>query len=539
MKSTNITSVFCVSPELWLTRMMQTPIDGDTSIIVFTTHKQLSGKTIPRAALVSRMQKFDRLSLLKFAATLGLTLECDRGSYSTEYQIRLAEQLLPPYLFNSYKFHEDLRAVLAKARNRKFSVSPLITPLHVLNFLKQVIVNHVGKIESSDNYLLSRDEAREAFSLLLAFGDHLESSAATPLDFAEESKQAIKELTRATILLSSEPAKRLIGRYFRMCFEVSTEVDKSPELKVFAALFEHATGLSLAKYFSIGLATLCKFSNVSLLKASNQEYQPISEQITLNWNLFFDATALSADEKRISKTAFCESLSKTRKAFTDSIDSSELSKSEKSFEYDLLPLIQKPLIELESNSAIPAHLPFILEKFTSNLYWPVADSLETAMKGHFTQYWGNITQRYVEEIFKTDLIPFSNIKRSAIFYDPKYNLRGAERRGSDIIIYDHKLAELFLFEVTYSGLRLEAGSLQDNLQALSFGMDKLIDKARQLNTVINDLRSRDLSLADIDISKVKRFRPFVITLQPYPLWNFLWQSYPSVWDGLYGLIPFW
>jgi hypothetical protein len=528
-----MTVIFSLDPALWLTRVAPAPIDGDTSIIVFTNYEQLNGKTWPKAELVALLNKFDLLNLLKFTSTLGLTLECDSGSYSTEYQVKLAEKLLPRELASKYKFLQGIRAAIAKTRKRKFNISPLVTPLHVLNFLKHAIVNHAGTVDLGHCDKFSMELAQEAFMLLLAFGAHLESAATTPLNFEEESKQAIKELTRATILLGSEPAKRLICRYFRMCFEISKTAKKEQELEVFPTLFEDATGISLAKYFSVGLATLCKFSNVSLLEVTSQEHLPISDHITMNWKAFFAATALTDAEKEVAERAFCGNLLDTREAFQSLTDDSGKSKLEKSFEYDLLPFIQRPMIELGSDISIPSHLPFILEKFTASLYWPVADSLKDPMKGHFSHYWGNITQMYVEEIFKGDIVPFSTIKRSGVFYDPSYNLRGLPRSGSDIIIYDHKLAELFLFEVTYSGLRVETGSLTDNLQALSAGMDKLIEKARQINTVIKDLKNGDLALSGIEVNKIKKFRPFIITLQPYPLWNFLWQSCPDVWSGLY------
>ena len=153
-------------------------------------------------------------------------------------------------------------------------------------------------------------------------------------------------------------------------------------------------------------------------------------------------------------------------------------------------------------------------------------------KGLFRNDWGWLCQKYVEDLVLNDLLPKTSVKRHHVFFDKTYRKSKSESRASDVIVYDETTNELFLFEITFSSIRLEVAMQKDNRASLSDGVDKLVQKARQLDSVIMDLRKGTLCLEGVDPKRIKVFRPYILTLNSLPTWGFIWRGIPDVWEGI-------
>ncbi len=518
---------------LRLSNMVRDQSNNETSVQVYVTYEQLFGKKKLLAELKSELLNFNCIDLIHFTTRLGLTLQCDSGAHNLDYQIQLAQQFLPQDIFYKYSTLQLIRHAIAKSKNRKFSVSPLVTPIHVLNFLKQIVATHGFEDHSCKKLEGSAENANKAFELLLAFADYLTSSAKLSSDFTIESQQAIQELTRSTLLLQNEPYTRTIGRYFRMCMEISDTASRKPTFPTFKQLFVSSTGLIFEYFFAAGVALVCNSERASIFPRRLNVNLDVSAQI--NWDSYFQNSSWSKELSQIIKTAYCNDFDelkhKLNVPIAESTMEGEMDKKY-SFEYQLLPFKQKPLICIDQN-ILPLHFPFLIEKFTSGTYWPCFDNLGPTEAGSFNEYWGAITQTYVEQIFENIIVPNSRIKNNDLFIDVPYSVNKQPMQATDVIIFDKRFSELVMFEITYSDLREETGSLLNNFEALSQGMDKILGKAKQINRVISHIKNGVLQLDGLDPSKIKTFRPLVVTLHPFPVWNFLWQSYEGISTGFY------
>lgn len=518
---------------LRLSNMIRNQFDDETSVQVYVTYEQLFGKKKSLPELESELLNLDYTDLIHFTTRLGLTLQCDSGAHSFNYQIEIAQHFLPRKIYQRYSLLQLMRHALAKAKNKNFSVAPLVTPIHVLNFLKHIFAVHSSEVLNCKKLEGSTENASKAFELLLAFADHLTGSSKLSPDFIIESQQAIQELTRSTLLLQNEPYARTIGRYFRMCMEISETVPRHPTLPTFKQLFQRSTALLFEDFFAAGVALVSNYERASIFPRSANDNLDISARI--NWDNYFKNSSWTKEISDGIQTAYCTDVNEYKQKLKQpSSESTNEAKETKqySFEYLLLPFKQKPLIRIDQDT-VPIHFPYLIEKFTASTYWACFDNLEREETGAFNDYWGLITQSYVEQIFKNFIVPNSRIRANDLYIDVPYIVSKQKMNATDIIIFDKRFAELVFLEITYSNLREETSSLLSNLDSLSQGMDKILAKAKQINRVIGHLKNGDLKLDGLDPSKIRTFRPIVVTLHPFPVWNFLWHSYEGVSKGFY------
>jgi hypothetical protein len=369
--------------------------------------------------------------------------------------------------------------------------------------------------------------------LFLACSDHLASGSQHLAAANDSIRFTISELVKNTAFTHREAAPMLITRYYKLIFDLPIRnAPTSTNGKPLKTLFQEATSVSLENYFSLGFALLAKFLPASLLRFNPYNSLDPNENFVLLWDEFFKETLITPEEKQLLKNMFVKTPEEARKAF-ENIEQEYSSKNQPlSFEYSLLPFMKHPLLDLSPQGCLLTYFPFLAEKFTEGIYWLIFDSLNQKDKGDFINYWGHLCQKYIEEIFTREIIPHSQIKRNFTFLDPPYNKNGSAANGTDIMIFDHKTNELFLFEITFSAMRLETAFQHDNLSSLSEGIKKIVGKASQLDTVINDIKNGTLQLANINPDRIITYRPFVITMSPYPIWNFIWKSYPNVWKGI-------
>ncbi|MBK9773693.1 MAG: hypothetical protein IPP57_23230 [Candidatus Obscuribacter sp.] len=466
---------------------------------------------------MSVLNSFDISELVHFVAKIGLLMEMDNGTRNTKFQLQLADELLPSNAQLIYRVYNLVRDASARQFDRALKVAPLITPMHVLFLLKLIVLNH--------NYLdgariQSRDDCQTIFRLLLATGEHMNCDEAKELEGSEGLRRTFSYLIRNGILLNRDDAANLIGRFNRLLFELpkTSEVTNS-----IGDRFESATGVNLRAYFSVGIALAARFAPASISNYINNIEDP-NQYTFLVWKDYFALCSLDEDLKTRLYHLFCISIEQARAEFADDVLYA--------FEYDLRPFVNKPILQLPSGIAVVGFLPLLIEKFTSGVYWTILDSLTDKEKGLFRNDWGWLCQKYVEDLVLNDLLPKTSVKRHHVFFDKTYRKSKSESRASDVIVYDETTNELFLFEITFSSIRLEVAMQKDNRASLSDGVDKLVQKARQLDSVIMDLRKGTLCLEGVDPKRIKVFRPYIITLNSLPTWGFIWRGIPDVWEGI-------
>jgi hypothetical protein len=481
---------------------------------------------------MARVQVYSRDDLLLFASKLALSIDRDGGLFNPRFQLTLAKQLLSEDVFIKYARMQQISKVSSMTKGQTFRFAPIFTPIHALNFLKQVLRNHENGGTKIIHDELAPGSAQEVFQSVLGFADHIGSAQDVVSDPLLSKAQVLSELLRTNIFLHREDPPKLLGRFWKLLFDLPQRccAEKAGDESL-GQLFEKATGISMENFFAVGFGLLAKFVGASLLNYKQGE-DPNANAV-MEWNQYLSKSAIADDQKTKLKSLFVTSIDDARKAFTD-LDADYQSKGDAvSFEHGLLPLIRRPLIEVSNGLQILSYFPFLVEKATVGIYWYIHDSMPNKQRGAFREYWGCLCQKYVEEIFRADIMERLGLSENEqIFFDPPYSKNKSDAYGTDIIVFDKRTRELFLFEVTFSTLRLEAAFQKDNLKTVSDGVDKLVGKARQIDEVIADIKSGMLQLGTIDPRRIARYRPIVVTMSPYPIWNFMWRSIPGVWTGI-------
>lgn len=496
----------------------------DESLSAFYDYRFLFGSSSTLQEAVSYLDSYDISELVRFVAKIGLLMEMDNGTRNTKFQLRLADELLPSKARLTYRAYTLVRDASAKKFHGRLRLAPLVTPMHVLFLLKLIVLNHNYLNDERIPRSLSRDDCQSVFRLMLATGECMNCDEAAELEGINGLRRTFSYLIRNGILLNRDDAAHLIGRFNRLLFELPQTSEVTTSI---GDRFESATGVSLRAYFSVGIALAARFTPASISNYIKNVVDP--EQYTfLVWKDYFALCTLDEDLKTRLYSLFCISIEQARAEFAHD----ELY----AFEYDLRPFVSKPILQLPSGIAVVSFLPLLIEKFTSGVYWTILDSLDGKEKDLFRNDWGRLCQQYVEDLVLHDLLPKTAVKRHHVFFDKPYRRAKSKSLASDVIVYDETTNELFLFEITFSSIRLEVAMQKDNRASFSEGVDKLVQKARQLDSVIMDIRKGILRLEGVDPTRIKVFRPYIITLNSLPTWGFIWRGIPDVWEGIDGKI---
>jgi hypothetical protein len=501
---------------------------AETSMRTFISYEQLSDSVPSLEQLITDMQSFEAHDLLFFGSKIGLTLQRDDGLFSERFQTALAQDFLPDAQLERYVTLQNYFAAMDFQRGVNVGIRPIVSPLHVLNFLKLILCDH--KFEGNRMLWMQTDptSGSDAFRLLLGFGAYL---ARTVREAGEHSTRALFcELTRNSLLMHRGMPDRLLARYGRLFFTLAANESgsASKDRIDIPAVFRDATGLDLQKLFSLGISLLAVFAPASRLNFDEDSPTGHVDNFVFNYEQFFKDVNVSADELELLKKYFSITVQEARTRFQ------ERRNPAKAFEYDVQPFIEKPILDLPNGFSIVSSFSFLIERFTIGVFWTLFDHLKTGENtpGNFEKYWGNLCQVYVEDLVKADVLTRGQY-RIIPFFDPLYEKgkKKTEARGSDIILFDEKKRELFLFELTYSALRLETLFNEDNVGALDDGFKKIVQKARQLNTVIQDIKSGELKLPGLPLERIRKFRPYVVTMSYFPIWPFTMNDVGEVWQG--------
>jgi hypothetical protein len=155
-------------------------LTGDASVRTYLTDRDLFNCSAPESYSLDKIQQFALTDLLLFTTKIALALDRDNGSLNPVFQLKIAQDLLTPEIFQRYKTINEIQGYFAKNKQRSFEIAPLVTSLHTLNFLKRAIIAHEDQGIRPVHLTDSPGSHQAAFKLLLRLGNLLGNSQVLP-----------------------------------------------------------------------------------------------------------------------------------------------------------------------------------------------------------------------------------------------------------------------------------------------------------------------------------------------------------------------
>jgi hypothetical protein len=184
--------------------------------------------------------------------------------------------------------------------------------------------------------------------------------------------------------------------------------------------------------------------------------------------------------------------------------------------HDFIALRRKPLLEVEAENAIPAHLGFVQEKLESGLFWAIFNSLKTAdEKSSLFTDWGHLFEGYISEILAACFMG----SQEAYFPFPRFLDNGEEAFDGVVVAGNYWVV------MEYKGgfLNTKAKFSEDEKEFVrdvqrKFGGDKgagIEQLARKIGAVFAADAKQRRPLAGMDSSNVSVVVPVLIVQESY------------------------
>jgi hypothetical protein len=288
---------------------------------------------------------------------------------------------------------------------------PVFTKMLVLHFLKQM---YLGHNEVSCNYIDSKTNPKSVTDfgyLLLAFSDSL--GAKVKRAKKSNPKAAAMELVRNYFLTNSEDLRHLLRRYYELLFLIPRTIDGRPHVgDTISSLFWKASKVSLRNYFSLGFGILTRFAGVNYF-APVKNMNP-NEDFILEWDTYFSNLRIPKTQVERMIGMFALPSTEVRDQFRN-----RLEQSNSSFDYDMDPFSNYPLLEIGQRRYTVSERHFFEDKFTHHVIFTVLNYLEKPVdrRREFKLWWGNVVQEYVWKIFRRYVAIPTKFSPYDVFYD--------------------------------------------------------------------------------------------------------------------------
>ena len=288
--------------------------------------------------------------------------------------------------------------------------------------------------------------------------------------------------------------------HYEVYRELLPQLDPKAAAQLEAA-FENHTGISMAKFFTIGSAVEARFINATLeegdgglvlVPSTYFSSVKISEQ---EWKPFFDFVARDQEALRHELEAEDARYGKTT--------------------YSSLTFARFPLFEGKPGEYVPISMPALQRRFNEgviHILSEAAEEEELKRTTHSSKF-GVPFQKLVERTLRRGIMASGKVPIAAdVLFGPSPS---RERRSSDVIL-GYERNPVFV-EVVSGPLRvgtLTRGDLNDfadDLQRLVVG------KAEQLDRSIADFRGGELIVEGIDPATAGKIWPVIVTSHAFPL----------------------
>jgi hypothetical protein len=194
--------------------------------------------------------------------------------------------------------------------------------------------------------------------------------------------------------------------------------------------------------------------------------------------------------------------------------------------WEATPFQQRPFILLDDGRLALTSPRAIYAWLTDSWYYRLLDlAIEKGQRDTFTTFVGYLFETYVLELFQVAL---ANRAAGSGSVHGEQSYGGGQMTSDVAVDYGH---DLLLFEVISRRLPLGVRAEADQAELEEHLKRTLLDKIEQLDRVAGDILSGRARIPDVDVARLRRIWPVVITAgdltESEPLWKWLDEHVPS------------
>lgn len=487
----------------YLLKPVQPRKPADSGFALYVPYSELFGYKLSEKEIYDIVSKFRMSDCVTSASKLGVTIE-NSGHFNKRIQVGLVVHLYPKTLatqINTILLGQDDRFIFFEQQ--------------LLNVIKIGLL--YGSHKPVKNFRHSEIFDEYMTKVVLGIADHLEG------DFESKEKGVLGDRHKLAELLisiairnlsfnSSEQFRYLIGRYYQLFFTIPArkKLRNSVNFIDINKALKRATSFDIWTYYALGFSILTQYA---LADVNRGKLKP--EKFFINRYKYF--ANIKINKRRAVR--FLNKLSFTPKLYKEEFPI-ELTKT-KNFFYSFLLFRKKPLVRLSGFLYFVTNLRFLKEKITAGIFWEIADSLSGEEKNKFFRFVGEIYEEYIKDIIKRIYKTQRGFAKRYSF-EIKYKDSKQEKKTSDVIIsYGNKV---ILVEAKAARLKMDTCVLGD-LKSFRDDLEKMVYSAsKQLERVITDWRSDKFRVPGINIDNSTVFYPVIVTLNPIPQVDLIWQE---------------
>jgi len=464
------------------------------------SHSEIFSSPGTRKELISQVKQLPYAQCILLSSKQASFLE-KRGWFDTEAQLGLAKNLFDRESFKKVQglmrsntgqlgkrtlFHDWQLRFLVKAS--------LIygSPMRARLENEQKLLRRYGRCLLIINDLMIEDRPEEGYE--------------TPGDLRSGIQEA---LIRQVAAHRVENPKHLLARYFILFLRIASdpEILNSPNALNIRSAFFDATGIDLRTFLATGLGVYTYYLDVKDFS---------TRPFVIKANGFFRRSAVSG---KSTKNLF--SLLGTNRRIAKKEHRAKYKRGLGKL-FDLINLMQRPLVQLQGGNYVPVSPQDVVERITAGVYWDIHDHLQGTEREKFQRFFGELIEAYVRLSFQR-MIPESEGLVRRTYYDFPYITKDGERRASDTILFGPNYA--VFVDATVGRLRMTETVIPGALDEFREDIQvKIVETARQIDRSIQDFKTGILNFPDWQPNAIQKYHPIIVTSSPLPIILQTWEE---------------
>ena len=425
-------------------------------------------------------------------------------------------------------------AFFGRARVTQLLAAWLRKAAHHLIFTEQALVALQRMVLDlgGEGTTLTEEQMTRLRRAVLAIGNFVGADS-RQLRHSTRNPSWLSYLTQTYAYYARDNLGSALGRS-RLLFVRLAEELSPDDVATYAPLdrwMKEFTGLSVDEQLTLGF---------TLLASTRIIDHDVAPEVIREGRLLDDAVRLlGLDEQRA--TAADQLLVSSRSDLARAIGDTSTSAA-----HDQVTFNQHPFMRLSDGRLLLLSPRAIHNWLTSGLYYRLLDAAKAAEGeagiNRFTAYVGHLVERYVLELVKSAHPPPRLPTAGRVVGERAYGKQGA--KTSDVaVVYPH---EVVLLEVSSPRLTWASRNESDG-QAIERDLWRIVGRrVEQLGQTIEAIKPVDTRrqprarLLDLDGTKVARFRPVIVTVEPVhmtpPMQDYLAERHPN-WPGRTDVEP--
>lgn len=189
--------------------------------------------------------------------------------------------------------------------------------------------------------------------------------------------------------------------------------------------------------------------------------------------------------------------------------------------WDFRAFAQRPFVPAGSGLLMPAGAGNAVTAATTGIFWSMHSVLSEAGEVHqLTDHYGRIFEDYAVRLFES-----IESDGRLVSGEIKYGTKAANKRSSDVLVVEYSDNPVRVFVET-STIRPRSELFTDgSVDALDAYVERIVDKLKQLNSVINDHIDQRFEIHGDALETAGAYVPLCVIDEP-----FFWT--PSLWSLL-------